>query len=112
LSSNSQDHDIDLLEVNFRNRIAREIVRGFSSSAFTLAEVWSQVQAALADTPRLIRKIAQLRAELAATRLDRANLAAAARSTIAAHREGERDPLSYIRDEIEAQGFTNEGRGR
>ena len=37
------------------------------------------------------------------TRLDRANLLAAARATIAAHHDGEPDPLAYLRDELNVQ---------
>jgi hypothetical protein len=44
-------------------------------------------------------------------RLDRANLAAAAFATIAAHQDGEPDPLSYLRDELGAQGH-DPNRGR
>lgn len=46
--------------------------------------------------------ITRLVAELEATRLDRANLLAAMRATLAAHAEGERDPLFYLRDELNA----------
>ena len=42
-----------------------------------------------------------LAAELAATRLDRANLIAAMRAALAADADGERDPLSYLRDELD-----------
>ena len=51
------------------------------------------------------------RERLTAVRLDRANLAAAGRATIAAYHDGEPDPLSYLRDELHAQGFSTE-RGR
>jgi hypothetical protein len=33
------------------------------------------------------------------------DLAAAALATIAAHQDGEPDPLSYLRDELRAQGY-------
>ena len=56
-------------------------------------------------------EITRLRAELADARLDRANLAAAALATIAAHADGEPDPLSYLRDELRAQGY-DPSRGR
>lgn len=46
--------------------------------------------------------ITRLVAELEATRLDRANLLAAMRATLAAYADGERDPLFYLRDELNA----------
>jgi hypothetical protein len=57
--------------------------------------------------PALTAEIARLNAELRAVRLDRANLAAAGRATLAASRDGEPDPLSYLRDELAAQGFAS-----
>jgi hypothetical protein len=92
---------VDLQEAN---HAARRIIAGFSTAAPTLAEIWQQLQAALADTPALSAEITRLRAELAGTRLDRANLLAAARAGITAHLDGEPDPLSYLRDELQARG--------
>ena len=66
----------------------------------------SYLAAAFADTPALAAEISRLRADLADARLDRANLAAAALATIAAHHDGEPDPLCYLRDELRAQGYT------
>ena len=54
--------------------------------------------------------IARLSAELAATRMDRANLLAAMRATLAADADGEADPLYYIRDEIEARQSRSDSR--
>jgi hypothetical protein len=70
----------------------------------TLADIWHQLETALADTPALSAEISQLRTELHDTRLDRANLLAAARAVISAHHDGEPDPLSYLRDELRARG--------
>jgi hypothetical protein len=95
---------IDLQEVSARNASARQVIAGFSSEAPTLAEIWNHVQAALSDVPILSAEITHLRAELDETRLDRANLLAAARATIAAHNDNEPDPLSYLRDELAARG--------
>lgn len=95
---------VDLQEAATRHHTARRIVTGFSTGAPTLAEIWQQLQAALADTPALSAEITRLRAELASTRLDRANLLAAARAVITAHLDGEPDPLSYLRDELQARG--------
>jgi hypothetical protein len=95
---------VDLQEAATRNHAARHIIAGFSTAAPTLAEIWQQLEAALADTPALSAEITRLRAELAGTRLDRANLLAAARAVITAHLDGEPDPLSYLRDELQARG--------
>ena len=50
-------------------------------------------------------EVTGLRAALNRARLSNANLAAAALASMAAHDEGEADPLSYLRDELAAQGF-------
>jgi hypothetical protein len=57
---------------------------------------------AFSDVPTLAAEVTRLAAELQNTRLDRSNLLAAARATIAAHHDGEPDPLSYLRDELDA----------
>lgn len=95
---------VDLQEAATRNHAARRVIAGFSTAAPTLAEIWQQLEAALADTPALSAEITRLRAELADTRLDRANLLAAARAVIIAYLDGESDPLSYLRDELRARG--------
>ena len=95
---------VDLQEAATRNHAARRVIAGFSTTAPTLAEIWQQLEAALADTPPLCAEIARLHTELAGTRLDRANLLAAARAVITAHLDGEPDPLSYLRDELQARG--------
>ena len=97
------DSNIDPQEVANRNDTARQIIAGFSAAAPTLAEIWQQLEAALADVPILSAEITRLRAELAGTRMDRANLLAAARAVISAHLDGEPDPLSYLRDELAAR---------
>jgi hypothetical protein len=96
--------DVDLQEAATRNHAARRIIAGFSTTLPTFGEIWQQLETALADTPALSAEIIRLRAELADTRLDRANLLAAARAVITAHRDGEPDPLSYLRDELQARG--------
>ena len=95
---------VDLQEAATRNRAARRIIAGLATAAPTLDEIWQQLEAALADTPALSAEITRLRAELADIRLDRANLRAAARAVITAHLDGEPDPLSYLRDELQARG--------
>ena len=94
--------NIDLEETATRNDTARHIVAGFSAEMPTLAEIWRYLEAALRDVPALSAEIARLSADLLNARLDRANLLAAARATIAAYHDGETDPLSYLRDELDA----------
>jgi hypothetical protein len=101
----------DLPEVATRNQTARHIVAGFSGAFPILADIWQYLDTALTDTPALSAAITRLRTELAGARLDLANLAAAALATLAAHYEGEPDPLSYLRDELRAQGH-DASRGR
>ncbi|MGI8330369.1 hypothetical protein ACRYCC_10415 [Actinomadura scrupuli] len=99
----------DLQEVATRNQAAHEIIAGFQTTS--PAEIWRYIETALADVPALVAEVARLRTDLDATRLNRANLAAAALATIAAHHEGEPDPLSYLRDELTAQAHTLRGHG-
>lgn len=59
---------------------------------------------ALDTIPLLCAEISRLRRRLATTLNDFQNLLAAARATLSAHRDGEADPLYYLRDELDAQG--------
>lgn len=59
-----------------------------------------------ADVPG---ELARLRAELQAVRLDRANLLAAIRACLAAHAEGEENPLGYLRDELDVPAYPASG---
>ena len=52
--------------------------------------------------PPSLADLGRARAELEAVRLDRANLLAAIRATLAADAEGESDPLGYLRDELDS----------
>jgi hypothetical protein len=94
---------IDMLAVYARNDHARRVVAGFAAEMPSLSRLWHQVDRALADVPALGTACARLTAELAGTRIDRANLMAAMRAALAAHAEGEDDPLSYLRDELAGQ---------
>jgi hypothetical protein len=100
---------INLPEVNTRAEQARHIIAGFSRGAPILADLWGQVNDSLSDISYLTTEITGLRERLTAIRIERANLAAASRITIVAFRNGEPDPLSYLQDELHAQGF---GTGR
>ena len=103
---------IDIQEVITRNAAARHIVAGFAAATPVLADVWQYVQSALADTGTLAAEVARLSAELTATRLDRANLLAAMRAALAAEHDGEADPLSYLRYELETSQRPSQTRGR
>lgn len=93
-----------------RNDHARRVIAGFASAMPAASEMWQQVDRALADVPALGAVIARLSAELADTRMDRANLLAAVRATVAAHADGEPDPLYYLRDELDARQVPSRGR--
>jgi hypothetical protein len=94
--------DIDLEEVMSRNDTAQHIIAGFATAMPTLADICRFLHDAVSDVPKLAAEITRLATELNNTRLDRANLLAAARATIAAYHDGEPDPLAYLRDELNA----------
>ena len=54
------------------------------------------------DLADLVAELTRLAGELDHARLDRANLRAAMRAALAAHADGEPDPLWYLRDELNA----------
>ena len=93
---------INLYAVYARNDNARRVVAGLSAATPALADIWQQLDRALGDVPALGAIVARLTAELAGTRMDRANLQAAMRAALAAHADGEADPLSYLCDELSA----------
>ena len=101
--------NINLQEVTTRNESARRIIAGFSTAMPVLADIWRYIDDALNDMPLLLAEVSRLSAELQATRLDRANLLAAARATMAAHHDGEADPLFYLRDELDARSALSPG---
>ena len=90
-------------EITTRNDIARDIVAGFAAVTPMLAGVFRLIDSALADLPAVLADLRRARAELAAVRLDRANLLAAMRATLGAQADGEADPLYYLRDELDAR---------
>jgi hypothetical protein len=93
---------INIPEVMNRNHAAQDIVSGFASATPTLSPAWQYIEAALADTRDLATEVARLAAELVDARLAHANALAAMRATIGAQRDGEPDPLYYLRDELHA----------
>jgi hypothetical protein len=103
---------IDIPEVINRNSAARDIVAGFATAAPTLSPAWQVIQTALADARGLAAEVARLSAELAAARLGHANALAAMRAAIDAQRDGETDPLYYLRDELQAAQNASHMRGR
>jgi hypothetical protein len=106
---NAPEPGISLHLIYVRNDHARRVIAGFASAMPTASEMWQQVDRALADVPAMGAAIARLSAELADTRMDRANLLAAVRATIAAHADGEPDPLYYLRDELQARQMPSQG---
>jgi hypothetical protein len=91
-------------EVTTRNDIARDIIAGFAAVTPHPAGIWRILDQALADLPAALADLGRVRAELEAVRLDRANLLAAIRATLAADAEDEPDPLGYLRDELDPVG--------
>jgi len=87
-------------EITTRNDVARDVISGFAAVTPTLAGVFRLIDTALADLPAVLADLYRARAELEAVRLDRANLLAAIRATLAADAERECDPLGYLRDEL------------
>ncbi len=99
-------------EITTRNDVARDLVAGFAAVTPTLAGVYRLIDGALNDLPAVLADLGRARAELQAVRLDRANLLAAIRATLAADAEGEPDPPGYLRDELDADGAPAETRRR
>jgi hypothetical protein len=99
-----QHMNINLQGVTATNDAARHIVAGFAEAMPALADTWRFLLDALNDVPLLVAEISRLSTQVQTTRLDLANMLAAARATIAAHHDGEADPLLYLRDELHAQG--------
>jgi hypothetical protein len=91
-------------EITARNDIARDIIAGFAAVTPMLAGVFRLIDSALADLPAVLADLGRAQAELEAVRLDRANLLAAIRATLAADAEDEPDPLGYLRDELGSAG--------
>jgi hypothetical protein len=101
---------INLLEVATRADSAQHVITGFSRAIPNLADLWQQVTHSLSDIPLLITEVSRLADEVASARLDRADLAAAGRATLAAWHDGEPDHLSYLRGELDLQGFGTQRR--
>jgi hypothetical protein len=92
--------NLNLRHIASRHESATRVLAGFEADMPSLAEIWRLLESALADVPALSAEVTRLARELQDTRLDRANILAAARATLAAYADGEDDPLSYLRDEL------------
>lgn len=102
--------NISLEEVAENNKSARHIVAGFSATMPILTDIWRQLKLSLDDVPLLISEVVRLSGELHVCRLNGANLVAAGQATVAAYRDGERDFLFYLRDELAEQNSPSSGR--
>lgn len=100
----------DLQEAINRSSKARRIIANTRPDESLSTFLRTNLETALDTIPTLAEEIERLSTELRDTRIHRANLAAAARATLTAQRDGEPDPLSYLRDELNAQGYDAEGR--
>lgn len=105
MTSIPPDREVFLQEVDARADTAHHIIIGFALAIPTLADLWQQIDNSLSDISALITALSTQHAALTTCRLSRANLAAAGRASLAAWRSAEPDPLSYLRDELAAQGF-------
>jgi hypothetical protein len=99
-------------EIAARNEIARRMIAGFAAEMPALADFWRHLDTALAGNLALAAELTHQNTELTAIRLDRANLLAAIRAALAAHAEGEADPLYYLRDELSARQALSQRHGR
>src|SRR5579859_3181451 len=102
MPNNNPDTRIHILEAGTRNEYSRQIIAGFRSEMPTLANIWDYLEDALNDVLVSHVLLTRLADELNRARLDRANLLAAIRATLAAHADNEADPLLYVRDELDA----------
>jgi predicted DNA-binding ribbon-helix-helix protein len=103
MTNQHRHYRIDIEEIAARNQVARHMIAGFSAEMPLLAEFWRHLDTALTDNLALAAEVTRLTAELAAARLDVANLLAAIRAALAAWADGEADPLYYLRDELSAR---------
>jgi hypothetical protein len=93
----------DLHEVTVRSRAALVIIDALATER--PGRIWHYLTDAVTDTPALAADLAALRVQFAEERLDHANLAAAGLAAVSAYEDNEPDPMSYLRDELAAQGY-------
>lgn len=82
--------DLDVIRAHYRD----------AETTRTLATLWI----AAADIPVLLAEVGRLHSLLILARIRHADLTAAAGAGVAAERDGENDPLWYIRDELATNG--------
>ena len=102
---------LSLKVIYARNDRARRVIAWAKSVMPANSQLWEEADRALTDVPVMGAAITRLAAELAEARLDQANLLAAMQATISAQADGERDPLYYLRDELEAWQARSAGHG-
>jgi hypothetical protein len=95
---------IDIQEALTRYASAVQTINASPLARILLRVRIAAIAAALDDIPGLCRDVQQLRALVALASRDHANLIAAARCSLIADREGEPDPLWYLRDELAERG--------
>jgi hypothetical protein len=89
-----------------RLQINLDEILGTIARELAIVAICPQCQASapslINDLADLVTELTRLAGELDRVRLDGANLRAAMRAALAAHAEGEADPLWYLRDELHA----------
>ncbi len=68
--------------------------------AGTAPELYGALLDSTADVPVLVAELERVWSQLLRLRLQHANLRAAARASLAAHRDGDADPFGYLVDEL------------
>jgi len=83
---------IDLAAIAARDRAV--------TGAESTAELHAALLDSVSDVPLLLAEVGRLWTQLLRTRLEYANLRAAAQAALSAARDGEPDPLAYLTDEL------------
>jgi hypothetical protein len=97
--------DIDLQEVaNTYDQATTAARRSRLARTWLHTQTGRKTAHALSLIPVLADQLRRLRERLVHALSDLGNLTAAARATLGAQRDGETDPLYYLRDELQAQG--------
>jgi hypothetical protein len=101
LNTTIPNQPVDLQETLTRYTSAIQTINASPLARILLrARVAAAIATALDAIPGLCQEVQHLRVTLNLASLDHANLIAAARSTLVAERDGEPDPLWYLRDEL------------
>lgn len=100
MTHNRKEQQINLQEAIARNQHARQILADACAVHPVLGGTAREVDAALLDAAALIGEIIEIRLEISF-------LAAAAKAALRAYADETPDPLWFIRDELDAQGWTD-----